>query len=119
MESALESPKHLRAVLIWDGTILEEHTFEKPMAITIGPHRRATFVVPQTQALPRRFALIAPSKQGYLLTLAPGMRGKLHLDDQPVGVEEFLARAPDRKGFRATAIDAGDWGLVTLDDAVR
>src|SRR5262249_1612744 len=119
MESALQNPKHLRVVLIWDGTILEERTLVEPRAVTIGPHRRATFVVPQRERLPRRFPLLSPSRPGYLLTLAPGMCGKLNLSDAAVSVEEFLSSAPDRKGFRATPIGDGDWGLVALDPDER
>ncbi|HJZ86450.1 MAG TPA: AgmX/PglI C-terminal domain-containing protein [Polyangia bacterium] len=113
----MQTPKHLRVVLIWHGTILEEQTLDGPQPVTIGPQRRCTFVVPKHPALPKRFVLLQPGKQGYMLTLGPGMRGKLSLGDEQVAVEDFLESASDKKGFRATPVGPGDWGMVSVDEA--
>src|SRR5689334_17454358 len=99
MNVGVSGTKHLRVVLIWQGTILEERTLEEPKPITVGPHRKCTFVTPKYSALPKKFTILKPSKQGYLLTLGPGMGGKLSLGDESLGVDEFLLRGSDSSGF--------------------
>src|SRR5262245_56788226 len=113
MRVGVQAAKHLRVVLIWRGTILEERTFEQPQPVTIGPHRKVTFTTPKYDELPKKFALLKPGKTGYVLTLGPGMKGKLSLGDESVSVESFLARG-DKSGFHATNVGAGDWGMIEL-----
>jgi hypothetical protein len=117
MSIGVSATKHLRVVLIWQGTILEERTLEEPAPITVGPHRKCDFVTPKYSALPKKFAILKPSKQGYVLTLGPGMVGKLSLGDESSTVEQFLMRGGDSSGFRATPVGPGDWGMVGLDES--
>src|SRR5262249_46873793 len=117
MSVGLSATKHLRVVLIWQGTILEERTLELPAPITVGPHRKCDFVTPKYSALPKKFAILKPSKQGYLPRLGPGRVGKLSLGDESTPVEQFLMRGGDSSGFRATPVGPGDWGMVGLDES--
>src|SRR5262245_7653408 len=115
MRVGVSGTKQLRVVLVWQGTILEERTLEEPTPVTLGPHRKCTFVTPKYSALPKKFAILKPSRQGYVLTLGPGMSGKLSLGDESTSVEQFLIRGGDSSGFRATPIGPGDWGMISLE----
>src|SRR5262249_19096877 len=117
MKSRVSDSRQLRVVLIWNGTILEERSLHKPQTLTIGPSRRAHFIVPRSPALPARFALLKRKAGEFVVTLAPGMSGKLYLSAQTISVSVFLARGSDHRGFRSATVRPGDWGMIGLDAA--
>jgi hypothetical protein len=102
----------LRASLIWRDEVMEDLVLDKPRPITIGPTRRATFVVPDLH-LPPRFAIVRPGNRGYLLTLGERMRGTICIAGQKQDVAELVRR--DSGGFSATPIGGRDWGVIDLD----
>ena len=102
----------LRASLIWRDEVMEDVL--APRKITIGDHKRSTFVIPDV-GLPTNFAIVTPGNRGYLLTLGERMRGTICIDGRPQPVGDFVAGSPG--GFRATPIARGDWGVIELDDA--
>jgi hypothetical protein len=102
----------LRASLIWRDEVMEDVVLDKARPITIGPTRRATFVVPDLQ-LPPRFAIVRPGNRGYLLTLGERMRGTICIAGQKQDVAELVRR--ESGGFSATPIGGRDWGVIDLD----
>src|SRR6476469_5585538 len=109
----------LRVVLVWHGEPLEERVFTTPQPITVGSSKNDTFVVPSSR-LGERFPLFLPSADatGFVLTLAPGMSGKLSIGRQPCGVDEFLrdGRGVGDGAHRQQPLATSDWGIVGLDD---
>jgi hypothetical protein len=109
------SSRPLRVVLVWRGEPLEERLFAQATTITVGTHKRDTFTVPPT-GVGDRFPLFRPSPDatGFVLTLAPGMSGKLSLDGQAMAVSEYLGGTEER---REQPLGIADWGIVALDDS--
>ena len=120
---SVQRGKLLRVAQIWRGEVMAEQVFPGGSDITIGDHKRSTFITPSNLGLPRRFTLLKPTSRGYVLTLSEGMSGKLSLGGKTQGVVDFLqqgAGEADRVdgaagGFRAIPIGHGDWGIIHLD----
>src|SRR5690349_5063813 len=72
---AISGRAALQAVMLWRGRVLGYRLLGRREAVTVGPHKRATLVTPAVAGGRGRFKLAQPSGQGYLLRLAPGMRG--------------------------------------------
>lgn len=103
----------LRTALIWHDEVMDDLVLDKPRPVTIGQHRRATFIVPEI-GLPPKFAIVRPGKRGYLLTLGERMRGTICVGGQKQDVAELFRRDASG-GFCATPIGGRDWGVVDLD----
>jgi hypothetical protein len=110
----------LRVVLVWRGEPLEERVFQNPQQISIGTSKSCTFTIPPSR-LGDAFPLFRPSADsaGYVLTLAPGMIGKLSLAGDPWAVSEFLDQGRGvRDGeWRQQPLGSADWGIIGLDDS--
>jgi outer membrane biosynthesis protein TonB len=105
----------LRASLIWRDEVMEDLVLDRPRPITIGPTRRATFIVPEI-GLPPRFAIVRPGNRGYLLTLGERMRGTICIDGRKQDIAD-LVRRDSAGGFCATPIGGRDWGVIDLDES--
>jgi TonB family protein len=111
----------LRVVLVWHGEPLEERIFTTPQAITVGPSKKDTFIVPSSR-LGEQFPLFKPSPDhaSYVLTLASGMSGKLNIDREPCAVDDFLRSGrgvASGDGFREQPLATSDWGIIGLDES--
>jgi len=119
--SAAAAPKVLRIAQIWRGTMLSERTLDPPEAVTLDVgNPKATFTIPADSQLPEMFPLLSPTSRGWVLTIAPGMGGKLVLDGRERSTSEFRESATmDTRsgGFKATPLNEGDWGILSLDSA--
>ncbi len=108
----------LRVVLVWRGEPLQERVFATPQPITIGTSKSDTFTVPANR-LGESFQLFRSSADaaGFLLTLAPGMSGKLSVDGQSWPVGEFMesGRGVMAGAYREQPLAVNDWGIVALD----
>src|SRR3954468_16838448 len=115
----ISGSRPLRVVLVWHGEPLEERVFTEPQAITVGPSKKDTFIVPSSR-LGEEFPLFRPSADatGYVLTLAEGMSGKINIDKEPFAVDEFLRRGRGVPvgAFREQPLATSDWGIVGLDE---
>jgi outer membrane biosynthesis protein TonB len=116
----ISGSRPLRVVLVWHGEPLEERVFTEPQAITVGPSKKDTFIVPSSR-LGEQFPLFRPSADatGYVLTLAEGMSGKINIDREPFAVDEFLRRGRGVPAgvFREQPLATSDWGIVGLDES--
>ncbi len=110
----------LRVVLVWRGEALEEQVFSRPQPISIGPAKDNIFVTPASR-LGDHFPLFRPSADatGFILTLAPGMTGKLSVANQPLAITQFLSdgRGVAAGHFREQPLGLSDWGIVALDES--
>jgi hypothetical protein len=108
----------LRVVLVWRGEPLEERVFTKPQVITVGTSRQDTFTVPPTDR-GDSFPLFrgSPDSAGFILTLAPGMTGKLSIGGEPWAVSDFIdsGRGIPAGELREQPLATSDWGIVALD----
>jgi len=122
-------PVRLRASLIWRDEVMADVVLRRPGKLTIGPHRRSTFVLPDL-GLPARFAIVRKGRGGYLLTLGDGMSGRFSVDGVEHDVADWVRREgeggsgnggrkarrnSDSATFRATPIGSRDWGVIDLD----
>lgn len=110
--------RSLRVVHVVGGEPVDEKTFARPQAITVGTSRGCTFVIAAPQPhLGEAFPLFRASPGGvdFLLTVVPGMSGKLCIDREQMAVSEFV-RSPLRGGVRERVLAPADWGIVGLDE---
>src|SRR5262249_29040244 len=118
-DAMMVETRPLRVVLVWRGEPLEERVFAHPQQITIGSGKGCTFAVPKSR-LGDGYPLFRPSADavGYVLTLAPGLIGKLHLGGEGWAVSEFLdeGRGVRDGEWRQQPLGSADWGVVGLDD---
>jgi TonB family protein len=109
----------LRVVLVWRGEPLEERVFAKPEVITVGASKQDTFTVPPSR-VGESFPLFRGSadSNGFVLTLTPGMTGKLSIGGEPWAVSEFIAagRGVPAGPYREQPLATSDWGIVALDE---
>src|SRR4029079_4726129 len=94
----------LRTALIWHDEVMDDLVLDKPRRVTIGQHRRATFIFPQI-GLPPKFAIVRPGNRGYLLTLGERMRGTICIGGQKQDVAELFRR--DNSGGRCGPAGGG------------
>jgi hypothetical protein len=110
----------LRVVLVWRGEPLEERVFTRPQLITVGASKKDTFTVPPSR-VGDSFPLFKGSadQAGFILTLAPGMSGKLSVGGEPWAVSDFIAsgRGVPNHTFREQPLATSDWGIVSLDES--
>ncbi|TMQ09974.1 MAG: AgmX/PglI C-terminal domain-containing protein [Deltaproteobacteria bacterium] len=109
------APTALRATLIWHDEVMEDLVLDKPRRVTIGPHRRSTFVLPEI-GLPRKFAIVRPGNRGYLLTLGERMRGTICIAGKKQEIADLVQRE-SAGGFCAVPISGRDWGVIDLDES--
>ena len=86
----------LQIAVIWHGTIIGYRLQRRRRKITVGPNKRATFITPSIRGA-KRFVLLTPRKNGYVLNLAPELRGELNIGGQPMSVADVSSSAVDWK----------------------
>ena len=91
---ALSPRAMLQVAAIWHGTIIGYRLQRRRRKITLGPHKRATFCTPPVRGADR-FPLLTPRKNGYVLNLAPEMRGEVHVGGQVMSVADVSSSAVD------------------------
>ena len=113
-ETAAHTPLGYKAALqvavIWRGQILGYRLLRKRGKVTVGSHKRATFATPRL-AGQTRFLLIAPRRDGYVLRLAPELKGDLVLGGTATAVTDVASSEVDlARGDRAklTFADGSD-----------
>lgn len=104
----------LRASLIWHDEVMGDIVHEKPAKVTIGSASETTFTTPNI-GTSSEYAIVTPGRRGYLLTLSDQMSGTICLGGVEHDVAEFVKKADEPTGFRATSIGGNDWGVINLD----
>jgi hypothetical protein len=110
--NALPGRPALQVAMVWRGQILGYQLLRTGRRVTIGPHKRATLITPAVRGARGRFTLLQPRRGGYVLQLAPGMRGDVHCAGQSASIAEILAGP-------ATGRRKGDGREVTLEPGDR
>jgi len=97
-ETAAHAPLGYKAALqvavIWRGQILGYRLLRKRAKVTVGPSKRATFTTPKL-ADQARFLLVAPRRNGYVLRLAPELKGDLVLGGTATAVTDVASSEVD------------------------
>jgi hypothetical protein len=107
----------LQIVAVWRGRIVGYRLLTKRRRVTIGSHVRATFNTPRTDGR-KRFVLLKPRRGGYVLRLAPALRGEVQTQAETRDVMDFLAQ-PALKGksdVREVPIATGDRAKLFFAD---
>ena len=68
----------LQVAVIWRGQILGYRLLRRRRKVTVGSSKRATFTTPQLGGQ-TKFLLLTPRRDGYVLRLAPELKGDLVL----------------------------------------
>jgi hypothetical protein len=100
----------LQVAVIWRGQILGYKLLRRRTKVTVGPSKRATFSTPQL-AGQQRFLLLAPRRDGYVLRLAPELKGDMVLGGTATAVTDVASSEVDlARGDRAklTFADGSD-----------
>jgi hypothetical protein len=95
----------LQVAVIWRGQIIGYRLLSRRRKITVGSSKRATFATPQLGGQ-ARFVLLAPrrggGRDGYVLNLAPTLRGELHLSGTAMSIADVHSTQVDLgRGDRA------------------
>jgi hypothetical protein len=107
----------LQVLLVWRNQILRYELLRKARRVTIGPSKRAMLITPPVLGSRQKFRLARPKRGGYVVELAPGMRGDIHQGGQQIAVAEVLAgpQTRRRKGdVREVTIEPGDRARILL-----
>jgi hypothetical protein len=108
----------LQVAMVWRNQILAYRLLTRSGRITVGPSKRATLTTPPVLGESGRFVLIQPRGRGYLLRLAPGMRGDLHLRGEARSVIDVLSEPAMGKGrpsdVREALLEPGDRARLKL-----
>jgi hypothetical protein len=104
----------LRTSLIWHDEVMSDLVHEKPAKVTIGSASDATFTTPNIGTA-SEYTIVTPGRRGYLLTLSDQMHGTICLGGVEHDVADFVRKADEPTGFRATPIGGNDWGVINLD----
>lgn len=76
---APSGPRILRVALVSSGRIVAERTIERGERVTVGSREDCTFVLPEGTG--RRLAVFEPRGAAWELHVAPGMHGRVAMDD--------------------------------------
>jgi hypothetical protein len=80
----------LQVALVWRGQIIGYRLLDRRRKISLGPSKRTTFVTPAVGGGRRRFVLLVPKRDGYILRLTPSFDGDLHVGGSVVTVADVL-----------------------------
>src|SRR5690349_13455128 len=98
---AVSAEAMLQVAVLWHGTIIGYRLQQRRRKVTLGPHKRATFCTPSIRGA-KKFVLLAPRKNGYVLNLAPELRGELNVGGQVMTVADVTSSTIDLvRGDRA------------------
>lgn len=117
--SAAAGPQ-LQVAHIWRDEVMAHKVIASPRRVTLGTGKKATFTIPDL-GLPKNFAILAPVRGGYVLSLGPGMSGRVRMDGKELDVAELVQRrsaasaASDDDDYHKAEVHGGDWGVIELD----
>jgi hypothetical protein len=100
----------LQVAVIWRGQILGYKLLRRRTKVTVGPSKRASFTTPPL-AGQSKFLLLSPRRDGYVLRLAPELKGDLVLGGTATAVADVASSEVDlTRGDRAklTFADGSD-----------
>jgi hypothetical protein len=110
-EPAQHAPLGRRAALqvavIWRHQILGYQLLQRRRKITVGSRKRCTFITPEL-AGQRRFVLLTPKKDGYVLRVAPELKGDLVLGGTATSLADVASSEID--------LARGDRAKLTFND---
>jgi outer membrane biosynthesis protein TonB len=96
----------LQVAMIWRGQIIGYRLLSRRRKVTVGPSKRATFTTPALEGK-SKFLLLQPRRDGYVLHLAPVLKGDLTLGGITTSVAEVASRDVDlARGDKAKLIFA-------------
>jgi outer membrane biosynthesis protein TonB len=108
----------MQVAMVWHNQILRYELLRRARRVTIGPSKRAMLITPPVSGR-SRFVLARPKSGGYLLQLAPGMRGDVQQGGQTITVDEILSGPATRRrkgDLREVTIQPGDRARIQLRD---
>jgi hypothetical protein len=112
---------HLRITYVWRDELMHDTLVALGESVALGTGKTATLTVADL-GLPNDYVLLRPSAEGYVLTLAQTMGGRLILDGENTDIAALLegsgsgrAGGGSSSGFYATAIGYRDSGMIDLD----
>ena len=106
--------------MVWRNQILRYELLRHARRVTIGPSKRALLATPSVIPGKQRFMLARPRGDGYVVRLAPGMRGEIQQAGAQIPVTEVLAGPPARRrkgDLREVTIGPGDRARILLREA--
>jgi outer membrane biosynthesis protein TonB len=96
----------LQVALIWRSQIIGYRLFPRRRKVSLGPHKRATFVTPLIRGQ-QRFRLLTPRRDGYVLHLAPELTGELQIAGSAMNASDVTSTDVDlAPGDRAKLVFA-------------
>src|SRR5450755_4757925 len=96
----------LQVAMIWHGQIIAYRLLPRRRKITVGPSKRATFVTPALEGR-SKFLLLQPRRDGYVLHLAPALKGELNIGGVATPVAEVTSSEVDfARGDKAKLVFA-------------
>lgn len=99
----------LRVALVWNGTLVDEKTLDKPTPVVLGDGPRALFALPEQPGLPQGpIEVLTPSGLTYKLRVLPFMGGKLALRGRTGEVRELFPQGGE------IALAPTDYGVLTF-----
>lgn len=115
------SEVYLKAAIIWEETVLDEQTFQKPQVVSVGQNtKKSTFAIDE-QIVGAAFPLFQPIKDGgYQINLIKGMDGDITVDGEELTLNEFIEFNCQKQGKTYSGVikpfDSGyiDIGEITI-----
>jgi len=96
----------LQVAFIWRNQIIGYRLLRRRRKVTVGPHKRASFITPPL-AGQAKFLLLSPLKDGYTLHLTPELKGELQLAGSAMSVADVASSNVDlARGDRAKLVFA-------------
>jgi hypothetical protein len=111
------APSVLQVAMVWHGQIIGYKLLHHGGRVTVGPSKRASLVTPPLDGGRRRFTLLKPTRDGYLLRLSPEFTGEVHEGSKVTVVADLLARPAVRRrasDVREVRLSPGDRAKLTL-----
>jgi outer membrane biosynthesis protein TonB len=84
----------LQVALIWRSQIIGYRLLPRRRKVSLGPHKRATFSTPPIRGQ-RRFLLLTPRRDGYVLHLAPELAGEVQIAGSAMNVADVTSTDVD------------------------
>jgi hypothetical protein len=84
----------LQVATIWRGQIIGYRLLTRRRKVSVGPSKRATFVTPPLDGQ-KKHLLLRPRREGYVLHLAPELKGDLTLGGTAMSVADVASRDVD------------------------
>ena len=92
-------------------------TLKNGQKVTIGPHKKNTFVI-HSAKLPKKFTLLQPKGDRYLLTFLPEMQGKIAVKGSALPLTTLIQRGvvETKKGQHTVSISNRTRGKIVFEN---